>query len=738
MKTYQRLLLTFGLSLTALQAGAQATLPAAWDFTSLTPPQGWWKRLQIVAGAENYTSSANYFTGPNSVRLDGTGENVGVRTASKPGKVSWYIRYTGNGTFNGTFEVQESADSSTWTTRFTYTGTSSFASVRRDSFTANANSRYVRWIFTTKASGFNIALDDVAVEEAPAGDPAELQVFYRNRQLLSNQELFMGDTTLFEVEVRNRGLKDTLNFQRLNTTGPDSSAFAGTGPQRINPGAKGRLDITFSPTGPNGTYRAVLEIFTSDSSQRPFLIRLQGVKGNLASEPRGRAGSLAFTQVLPYRLRMSFTAGTSSADRFLVLIRENAAVTDKPVDGLTYERGMWIGRSRVAYLGAPGTVNFDRIVANRTYHVAVFGLKGNAGFENYNDTAATASQLTPGKTPGTYYSSIDVTKPSLLRDLYNRTRPHFQVFYSNYASTFGEPFYAYDTTGGRRVMHCQYSNFVQLFNPPLAWTPNTRLSREHVYPYSWMGIASQDSANYSDLHVLVPVHQDSVNAVRSNFPMNELKTVVVQFRDGKFGLDSTGNAAYEPRDEIKGFVARAMFYMCVTYNRTGAAFSIPSPLDQAINRQSQILLKRWNEQFPPTDYEIARHEFAASIQNNRNPFIDNPDWACHIDFTAMSHIPSPKSPCGGGPAFPTSVAAPVWREIKVGPVPADEVLNIEAAAFQSAKLRVCLYDFNGRLVYSAQHTNGSFSLHTASYAAGNYLLAIEGDAEHHFRQVVVK
>ena len=738
MNRYKSILLSAATLLFALQAMGQATLPATWTFTSMTPPQGWWKNLAVVAGAETYTSSANYFTGPNSCRLDGTGENVGVRFAAKPGKVSWYIRSTGTGTFQGAFDVQESVDSVNWTTRFSYTSGTNISSVRRDSFTASANSRYVRWIFSTKASGFNIALDDVAVEEAGAGDAAELQVLYRNQVLLNNQELFMGDTARFQLIVRNRGKVNKLDIQQLRVTGIDSTSFSAFGPQSVNAQDTGHLYVDFNPIGGNGTYRATLQLFTNDSAVRPFLIRFQGVKGNLASEPTGRAGNLNFTQVLPYRLRMSFTAGNSNADRFLVLIRENAAVNDKPVDGQTYERGMWIGNSRVAHVGAPGTVNFDRIVANRTYHVAIFGLKGNAGFENYNDTAANASQLTPGKNTGTYYNGINVTSSTLIRDLYNRTRPHFQVFYSNYTSTFAEPFYSFDTTNGRKVLRCQYSGFTQVFNPPLAWTPVTRMSREHIYPYSWMGITNQDSANYSDLHVLVPVHQDSVNAVRSNFPMNVVKTVVVQFRDGKFGIDSTGNAAYEPRDDIKGFVARAMFYMCVTYNRPGAVFSIPSPLDQAINRQSQILLKRWNEQFPPSDFEIARHEFAASIQNNRNPFIDNPDWACHIDFTAMSHIASPNTPCGGGPAFPTAVTAPAWRDIKVGPVPADDVLNIDAAAFQSAQIRVSLYDFNGRLVYSGKHENGSFTLHTARFAAGNYLLALEGDAEHHFRQVVVK
>ena len=44
-----------------------------------------------------------------------------------------------------------------------------------------------------------------------------------------------------------------------------------------------------------------------------------------------------------------------------------------------------------------------------------------------------------------------------------------------------------------------------------------------------MGEASQDSANYSDLYLLYLVHQNKGNAVRSNYPMNNLKIVTMNF-----------------------------------------------------------------------------------------------------------------------------------------------------------------------------------------------------------------
>jgi hypothetical protein len=738
MKNLIKTIIPLLLLILASNSYGQATLPAFWDFTNITtPPTGWWKALSANPAAETYTTNGNYFSAPLSCRMDGTGENVGVHVASKPGKVSWYFRYTGTpGPFNGTFVVEESADSLTWTTAKTYT-TAMPATMTKDSFTALSSTRYVRWQFKTKQSGYNVALDDVKVEAAQAGATPEINVFYKGNQLLNGAEIFIGNTANSSISVRNRSTSAALNISATDAKGSDSMYFTLSGAKKVNAGGDSTFTLNFAPSGAAGTKRTSLLIESDDPDNPSFTIRVYAINGNLASEPSGNPAAVTFDQVTAYKVRATIAAGTSNAERFIVLVKKGSAVSDAPQDGKIYEKGMWIGSSRVAYVGAPGSFMLDQVVANTDYFVSVFGFNGREGFENYNSNAGTGKQTTPGKTPGAYYSKIDVNKSSFPVDLRSVIRPHTQIFYSNYAPVFGDYFYGYDTTGGRRIMTCQYSGFRGVYTPPLQWIPSTPFSREHVYPYSWMGISSQDSANYSDLHILVPVHQDSVNAVRSNFPLNELKSVVVRFRDGSFGLDSSGNPAYEPRDAMKGFCARAMFYICATYNRTGAAFTIPSPLDQSINRQSQWVLKRWNRMYPPTNFEITRNEMVADVQKNRNPFIDNPDWACYIDFSTMTYTASPRIPCEA-PEQGSSVQRISIREASLTPNPAREIFTLDATAFSSNQLKLRVYDGGGRLVLEQNTAKGLINIPCKGWAKGIYLLTLEGEAEGNYQKLVVE
>jgi hypothetical protein len=63
----------------------------------------------------------------------------------------------------------------------------------------------------------------------------------------------------------------------------------------------------------------------------------------------------------------------------------------------------------------------------------------------------------------------------------------------------------------------------------------------------------------------------------------------------------------------------------------GLNWSIPS-------QQNVDLLKQWHQMDPPDDFEIARNEFIAQTQGNRNPFIDFPQWVNRINFRNMSYI----------------------------------------------------------------------------------------------------
>jgi hypothetical protein len=82
----------------------------------------------------------------------------------------------------------------------------------------------------------------------------------------------------------------------------------------------------------------------------------------------------------------------------------------------------------------------------------------------------------------------------------------------------------------------------------------------------------------------------------------------------------------------KGFIARALFYMAVRYE--GADTDVPNlELAETPNASQYVFgklsrLLAWNRQYPVTASERTRNDrIHTSYQNNRNPFIDHPEFA---------------------------------------------------------------------------------------------------------------
>lgn len=159
-------------------------------------------------------------------------------------------------------------------------------------------------------------------------------------------------------------------------------------------------------------------------------------------------------------------------------------------------------------------------------------------------------------------------------------------------------------------------------------------NREHTIPQS---IFSKGSPMKSDVHHLLPT-DGYVNNRRSNYPHAEVGNAIYTSTNGtKVGSSSTsgfsGNAC-EPIDEYKGDFARIYFYMVTRYQdklsswKSYASFSgdsYPSLSSWAID-----LYLKWHEQDPVSEKEIKRNEAIYSYQQNRNPFIDHPEYAERI------------------------------------------------------------------------------------------------------------
>ena len=70
---------------------------------------------------------------------------------------------------------------------------------------------------------------------------------------------------------------------------------------------------------------------------------------------------------------------------------------------------------------------------------------------------------------------------------------------------------------------------------------------------------------------------------------------------------------------------------------------------------------------------MARNDFIASLQGNRNPFIDSKQYVCYIDFKTMTRVVT-SAPCNTTPVGLNELSN--LESIKVYPNPAKEVLNL--------------------------------------------------------------
>jgi endonuclease I len=159
-------------------------------------------------------------------------------------------------------------------------------------------------------------------------------------------------------------------------------------------------------------------------------------------------------------------------------------------------------------------------------------------------------------------------------------------------------------------------------------------NREHVWPQSY---GAGTGSAFSDAHHLYPVHP-FVNSERSNFIFDEV-AFGQSVPNAPGSLYDEARKMFEPRDEDKGRVARAMLYMDLRYESGDPEGNLrlsdfTSSQYRRMGRLSTLL--QWHRQFPPDERENRRNHiihngfFANNRlirQGNRNPFVDFPELA---------------------------------------------------------------------------------------------------------------
>ncbi|MDP4117020.1 MAG: endonuclease, partial [Bacteroidota bacterium] len=243
---------------------------------------------------------------------------------------------------------------------------------------------------------------------------------------------------------------------------------------------------------------------------------------------------------------------------------------------------------------------------------------------------------------GTYYDALNPASSSFITDLGGRIRsPYTQVSYDKFDETNVTYFASRDTTGGQRVVTCVYSNEEYVYTPPFAWG---HFSREHTWCQSWMpSLGSTTSQEGSDQHHIFPVNQNQVNGIRSNHPLGIVVTPTKTYLNSKLGNNSNGKTVFEPRESHKGDAARALFYMAVRYNGVGNFDWTFNNLQSYLlgNSEDSInvsTLIAWAKQDPPDKWEIDRNNYVQSVQGNRNPFVDHPEYINYINFWNLTKV----------------------------------------------------------------------------------------------------
>jgi hypothetical protein len=721
-----RNLFTSLFTLITVCALSQAVLPTAHSFDGSPLPVGWTLNLNIAQNGITYTSGSD--SSP-SCRLDASGEYVQIHYATQAGALSYYIRSTGinpvvaNGTL---FHLQESVNGITWTNIRQFDVSNLTGSFVQFTDQPAAASRYIRFYYTNKASGSNIALDQILLQEAAPGPNAAIKVKYNTQTLLNGGTVFIGNSSTHIFTIENNGTAQTLNINSYNISGLHASDFIISGmPANISPQTNANFTLTFT-AGANGSRYSTITINNNDSQNDPFIIYINAIGGTLASEPLTQPSNLSFTNIKAYTFNVNFNAASPSPDGYLVLWKKDLPVTEIPTDGVSYNIGDQIGQAKVAYVGNANTFIPRHVVANSNYYFKIFSYNGSSGFENYLTANALSGQvLSSGQNIGNYYNGINRNNLNLVSQLTNKINPHTQIYYGSYSNTIVDNFESYDTSQGRKVLPCLYSNYRYVYNEPFVYDT---MSREHVFAHSWFPTnPAQNNIEYSDLFNLFPAKLQNVNMVRSNYPFGIVVNTTYQYMDGKLGQDINGNTVYEPANHIKGNVARAIFYMLTCYNGTGGAWNLPT-------FQNQQILKTWHQQDPPDNYEIARNEYIYALQGNRNPFIDSAVFACFIDFSTMSKITNPPASC----LLLNSPEITKESYFHIYPNPSSDILNIYTANINAYQNTECvIFDIYGKLIYTTNITNQHTLLDLSLIPEGLYILQLASDHLLHAEKIII-
>ncbi|MEX1383122.1 endonuclease, partial [Lutibacter sp.] len=173
-------------------------------------------------------------------------------------------------------------------------------------------------------------------------------------------------------------------------------------------------------------------------------------------------------------------------------------------------------------------------------------------------------------------------------------------------------------------------------------------NREHIIPQS---VFSEQSPMRNDAHFVIPT-DGKVNGFRSNYPHGNVASATIYTSDngtlvGTSDDGYSGGPVCEPIDEFKGDIARMYFYFATRYENLVSGWSsygmFNGTSDQVFSEPFLTILMTWHTNDPVSTREIDRNNAIYARQNNRNPFIDHPEYVAQI-WSATADTQAPTAP----------------------------------------------------------------------------------------------
>lgn len=241
-------------------------------------------------------------------------------------------------------------------------------------------------------------------------------------------------------------------------------------------------------------------------------------------------------------------------------------------------------------------------------------------------------------------------------------------------------------------------------------------NHEHSWPQSYF---NELSPMKSDLYHIYPT-DGTVNGKRGNFQYGVVTAPTWTSQNGsKLGPNTYPGASgtsFEPIDSFKGDLARSYFYMATRYYTEDAGWENWEMANKAELKQWAInMLLDWHHMDPVSEKEKTRNNAIYNAQNNRNPFIDIPQFA---DCIWLGN-------CVGlsVPGVPASIAA----RIHLSPNPATTQVVINWAELSPDEvMAVDVVNLQSQTVYHAPgNTSRNMQIIVSDWAKGFYMLQVK-------------